>query len=859
MPETGSSSCFTFADREMPVRFGRYHLLSRIAVDPVGEEFLAAWGVDQGVDQLRTVKCIYPRIAAEAEFVALFSEEARSLSRLSSANVVRVIEVGAEGRVPFVTREHVEGVTLARLVRLADRRASLWPWELAAHVATEILRGLDYVHRREDIHGRPMGMRHGDMRLDNVVISFGGEVKVTGFGSTLRFIVDEQTNARISELRHRFVPPEGLCEIEPTVAADLWGVAMVFLSLLAGKVPTMQLDPATRAWVPPDMSMRVEALPPVVDAFVCRALNPDPDFRFEDAASMRKALLGVMAEHAGGHPPDDLAAWVRDLGREDREAEADLVRRTLGREARLAVEGGGEPPSGALGPGTVLDGRYHLLRRLGEGGMGIVFEAEHLGLGRRLAVKVLHERVLDDENTVERFRREARITGSLGHPNIVGASDFGVTAEGHHYLAMDLLEGESLARRIERGPPSPGELARIMAEVCDGLAAAHAAGVIHRDLKPDNVYLTPTGARILDFGIAKRTGLDSEDQALTRTGHICGTVDYISPEQIRGLSHDPRSDIYAAGVIIYEALTGEAPFHGRTVGETLHKVLNDRLVPPRQRTGDRTIPPELEAICVKALYRKAEKRFQTAAEMAASLRALLPTAGATGSSPRSLRPVMLLAAGGALAAIGIAALVLALGAGRKSAPEAGARSGETAAAPAPSPVIRLEGEGRSEGTEETEGTEGTEDAPARQPGSETGSGAADTSVPVVPSQLPLSDDPRVRAQELAARGEAELKKMRLDAAGELFAEATRLDARNAAAWFGQGRVAFEQGRNQDALGHVGKALRQRPGHPRYRNFRGQIHLHLGDRDRAVAEWRAVLAAHPDNAEARRLLAAAGAQ
>ncbi|HUT78960.1 MAG TPA: protein kinase, partial [Polyangia bacterium] len=709
---------------------------------------------------------------------------------------------------------------------------------------------------------------------DNVVISFGGEVKVTGFGSTLRFIVDEQTSARLSELRHRFVPPEGLCELESTVAADLWGVAMIFLSLLAGKVPTVQIDPSTQVWVPPDMSMRVEALPPVVDAFVCCALNPDPDFRFEDAASMRQALLGVMAEHAGGHPPDDLAAWVRDLGREDREAEAELVRRTLGREAKLAVEGGGGPPSGALGPGTVLDGRYHLLRRLGEGGMGVVFEAEHLGLGRRLAVKVLHERVLDDENTVERFRREARITGGLGHPNIVGASDFGVTAEGHHYLVMDLLEGESLARRIERGPLPSGELARIVAEICDGLAAAHAAGVIHRDLKPDNVYLTPTGARILDFGIAKRTGLDSEDQALTRTGHICGTVDYISPEQIRGLSHDPRSDIYAAGVIIYEALTGEPPFHGRTVGETLHKVINDKLVPPRQRTGDRTIPSDLEAICVKALSRKAEKRFQTAAEMAASLRDLLPAAsGAPVSVRRMARPGLLLAAGGALAAVGIAALVVAFGAGKGSVPAADGRDSGKAPAPTPesepSPVVRLVEEGRSQGTEGTEGTEGTL---FREPGSGAGSPRA---VPVVPvasgvssqqavdaGQLPLDppgDDSRTRAEELVSRGEAELRKMRLDAAGELFAEAARLDARNAAAWFGAGRVAFEQGRTADALGHLGRALRQRPGHPRYRNFLGQIHLTMGDRGRAVAEWRKVLAVHPDNAEARRFLAAAGAE
>ena len=165
--------------------------------------------------------------------------------------------------------------------------------------------------------------------------------------------------------------------------------------------------------------------------------------------------------------------------------------------------------------------------------------------------------------------------------------------EGYHYLAMDYLEGRPLTELIDNRSISAREITKVIAEVCDGLQAAHDAGVIHRDLKPDNVFLTADGARILDFGIAKSTGLDEESSALTRTGHICGTVDYISPEQIRGLSQDPRSDLYAAGVIIYEALTGETPFSGRTVGESLHKVMNDKLVSPRKRSGDRTIPPRV--------------------------------------------------------------------------------------------------------------------------------------------------------------------------------------------------------------------------------------------------------------------------
>ncbi|MBW2277033.1 MAG: protein kinase, partial [Deltaproteobacteria bacterium] len=826
---------FTFSDREMPVRFGRYHLLERGSVDPIGEEFLAAWGVDEGVDQLRSLRCVYPAVATESEFVALFSEEARSLSRLSSDNVVRVMEVGLEGEIPFVAREHVEGVSLGRLIDLADKRKSLWPWELAAHVTAEALRGLDYVHRREDIHGRPMGMRHGDVRPGNVLVSFGGEVKLTNFGTSLRFIVDEKTNARLKEIRRRYLPPEGADEVEPAVAADLWGAGMILLHLLASGVPFKDSAEVTAGWVPPAMASRVEAMPGVLDTFLARALNPDPQFRFIDADEMRSALVAIIGEHVAGHPPDDLAAWTRDLGQDDAKAESELVRKMLGREAELRLDDATD--EGALVPGTVLDGRYHLLRVLGEGGMGLVFEAEHLGLGRRVAVKVLHDRVLDDANAVERFRREAQIIGGLGHPNIVGASDFGVTQEGHHYLAMDLLDGVALTDRIHKRDLSPRELAEIMAEVCDGLEAAHAAEVIHRDLKPDNIYLTSNGARILDFGIAKRTGLEEQAQALTRTGHICGTVEYIAPEQIRGLSHDPRSDLYAVGVIMYEALTGETPYHGRTVGETLHRALNGKLVPPRKRTGDRTIPADLEAVCVKALARKADKRYQSAAELAAALRALLPGEGETTEIKRSSgRSPVLIAA----AVVGVILVVTTLG------------------------LLMFASDGSDEVSDLSEPSDEVSDAPDTSDQSSDQADDSDTAGTVVAVEDAGSSDDVVevdagsaplqavdekaevqeRAADLAKQGRAELKRMRLDKAGALFREALEADPKLSSAWFGLGRVAYEQARYGEAESKVRRALRFRSRSAKYRNFLGQILLTQGKKDAAIAEWKKVLSMRP---------------
>ncbi len=845
MSPLSRSSCFTFSDDEMPVSFGRYHLLSRIGSDPVGEDFLAAWGVDEGVDQLRVLRCVYPIIAEETEFVGLFSEEARSLSRLSSVNVVRIMEVGVEGKIPFVAREHVEGLNLERLIMLAQGRTALWPWELAAHVTTEILRGLDYVHRREDLHGNPMGMRHGDIRPANVLVSMNGEVKLANFGSTLRFIADEKTNARLSDIRDRFFPPEGIDEVEPTVDADLWGVGLILVMLLGGRIPSKQSGEHDAPWMPPQMSSRVESLPEVVDTFIGRALNPDPSFRFSTAREMRTALLQVMQAHAKGHPPDDLADWIRELGGSERKSEEEMVRRLLGKEAQIQLDETADG-TGALAVGHVLDGRYHLLRRLGEGGMGVVFEADHLGIGRKVAVKVLHDRVIDEENTVERFRREAQIIGSLGHPNIVGALDFGITSEGYHYLAMDLLEGKSLAEHIENGSLSSRELTVSMAEVCDGLQAAHDADVIHRDLKPDNVFLTPAGARILDFGIAKSTGLDKEAEALTRTGHICGTVDYIAPEQIRGLSQDPRSDIYAAGVIIYEALTQTTPFKGRTVGETLHKVINDKLVSPRKRSGDKTIPADLEAICMKALSRRADKRFSSAAKMASALRALLPPPGETadmvdsGSGSWEKGSWKLLIVVGIALVLGIAAWCVSSGyfdednlpAGAEIEPEAQEDRVKTSIDTSEGPVVIIPPDaGNKPAVKDLVPSKGDP----------------------VKSDVEEKEDARALARDKVRAGEAALARMDISGAVRSFEEAIQLDSRNSRAWYGLGKAAFQRGDYGVAVDKTERALRLSPSNVSRRVFLGKIFLAAGQKAAAAAQFRRVLATHPGNEKAAKLL------
>jgi serine/threonine protein kinase len=844
---------------------GKYHLLSRLSRDPISEQFLAAWGVEQGIDQLRVIRCVYPRLAQEAEFIGLFQEEARSLSRLSSDNIARIMEVSVQGDIPFVAREYVEGVTLERLMVLAGMQKRKLPWELAVHVVTEILRGLDYIHRREDIHGNPMGMRHGDVRPGTVIVSFSGEVKLINFGSMLRFIVDEVTHAQLIELRSAYMPPELRDDVDPSESGDLWAVGMILNALMGGALPRI----GDLHWQIPLVSKLVPGAPRTLDDFLQRALHDDPDERFKTAAAMRSVLVEVLGEHAVGHPPDELATLTETLGSDDARNVKELVRTMLKKPAEMSL-GNTTRGSSAVGPGYLLDGRYHLLRELGEGGMGTVFEAEHQGLGKKCAVKVLHERVMTDASTVERFKREAQIIGNIGHPNIVGAHDFGICERGHYYLAMDLLDGKPLSHRIWEGDLTFYEIARTMAEACDGLEAAHQAGVIHRDLKPDNVHLTSRGARILDFGIAKSIGLDSRNEALTRTGHICGTVDYIAPEQIRGASDDPRSDLYAVGVMIYECLTGETPFHGRTVGEALHKAINDKLVAPSKRSGKKDIPTQLENICIRALNRNADRRFANAREMGDALREVTVKLMAKGKSETRVtantedsilafesrqRKSLWLPISAGILIMTIVAAMLYIHKNRNllsmSLKDSAASGIGAAGKQAVSEAGRHQ---NSAGMLPGNASTGSSDV--------TSATAIDTEDPDVQrmvkelAQKEKNQEQSLKlAEALVEQGEAKLRARDFKGARSAFESALQHHYRSSDAWFGLGRAAFELGDYRSAIDKVKKSINL-SGPKRAikrRNYLGVLYKVNGEPQKAMTEWNRVLAVNPENPEARRYL------
>ena len=273
-------------------------------------------------------------------------------------------------------------------------------------------------------------------------------------------------------------------------------------------------------------------------------------------------------------------------------------------------------------PGQVVAGRYKIKRRIGQGGMGAVYAAEHVEFGRAVALKVLAPELSQQQDMLTRFRGEARAASQIGHPGIIDVFDFGTTEDGCVFFAMELLEGEDVAQVLARETRiGVARAARIIAETAAAVGAAHGKGIVHRDLKPENIYLVKRGGKesvkVLDFGVAKATDpFLGPEQGVTGRGTVVGTPEYMSPEQASGNPVDARSDVYSLGCILYEMFVGKPPFVGKNFVTVLMKHIGQPPIPPREQQPPADIPPALEKVIMKALAKEPAQRYASMEELA---------------------------------------------------------------------------------------------------------------------------------------------------------------------------------------------------------------------------------------------------
>jgi len=657
-----------------PRRFDSYVLLRPLARGGMGQLYLAMTGTP-GLEKLCVVKHVPPDIIG-AEHARRFRDEAMVALRLSHGNLVSVFDAGIHGDRIFLAMEYVNGRDLhAVWNRCAEHRVP-FPVEIAAHVIKELCRGLAYAHAFEDL-----ALVHRDVSPGNVMLSFSGEVKLTDFGLATSTLKLEKTVPGIIYGKISYLAPEQARRERLDGRADLYSAGILLWELLTGRQlfplaagheidgndspAAASSDSLARARdphvLPPSaISNRV---PPELDRIALKALAPDRADRYPDGEAMRADLAAFLAATAPKTDAARVAEFLRPMFAEDeardrRERDAmiasakALLSGVIAKvelpetSARTTPTSGpnsdndvsmSAPYSGRHGEdprvGTTIGGRYHVRRLCGEGAMGRVYEAHHIDIGRRVAIKVLHASFHTAADMVERFRREARAASKIGHGNIVDVTDSGTTGDGSFYFVMEYMDGPNLEELIVRDGPLPVERALVIAaQITRALEAAHAAEIIHRDLKPANVMLINRRGeedfvKVLDFGISKDLDLAVGDRhaALTHPNVAIGTPAYMSPEQAAGKPSDALTDVYAVGGLMYEMLTGHAPCEGDDAMDVLRKKAQED--PPPIGSLRPGLPRDVERMVMRALARAPRDRHPSMAALKEAVLACLSAAG----------------------------------------------------------------------------------------------------------------------------------------------------------------------------------------------------------------------------------------
>lgn len=666
---------------------GRWTLLKPLARGGMGEVYLACSGGIEGAERPCVIKLVRREHATDRSFLARFFDEARIQAQLQHPGVAQVLEASTDqSGMPYVVLEHIEGRNLSEIRQRAAQLKAPMTWADGVAIAVSLTDALVHVHERTDAEGRALEIVHRDLSPQNVMVGYGGEVKLIDFGTARGENRRCQTVSGVVFAKPGYVAPEVANQNQPGPQADLYALGIMLWELVVGR-RFLTGDPAEHLAAvaagdrnPPPLCTTMN-VPLALDTVIARMTAYRLTDRYATAREALADLVRVLSQApslADGERSvrGRIAQFMQSLYPSEparTRAEFSRLVRDHRQQTQSAKSQIPHSPTPAdvtrLLPGT----RYRLDRQLAKSAMSVVYEAQHIDLGRRVALKVLPKEHCDKPDFEAQFRREARTLANLRHPNLVQLHDFGVSQDGRPYYAMELLTGKSLKDLTQ--PMSWREALRIGIAICDALSVAHKSGIVHRDIKPANILVTDSGAaKLIDFGVAQDLAAEAEAAATAVTSppeeqhsdalKVWGTPEYMAPEQFGNKELDGRADLYALGAVLYELLTGVLPFTAETTVSLVERKQTRAPKPPRLVMNDMSLPRTVDWALLRVLSADASQRFSNATQFKEALQLAL-------DAPARIRRARRF---GMVAAVCVATLAVGAGAFQRYGSSLGQRS-----------------------------------------------------------------------------------------------------------------------------------------------------------------------------------------
>lgn len=599
----------------------------------MGEVYLGCSGGIEGAERPCVVKIVRREHAQDPSFLARFFDEARIQAQLQHPGVAQVLEASIDQSAqPYVVLEYVEGKNLSDVRQRCSQLKAPMSWADAVAIVVALAEALVHVHERTDASGRALGIVHRDVSPQNVMLGYAGDVKLIDFGTARGENRRSQTVSGIVFAKPGYVAPEVANQQQPGPQADLYALGIILWELVMGR-RFLTGDPAEhlamvaageRAVPPLTTTLNV---PLTLDAIVARLTAMDLRDRYatarEAVADLAKVLSRAPSLADGERSVRGRIAHLmsRLYPTEPARSRADFARllhehRKHQRPAQAVPESPAPANVKDLLPGT----RYQLKQQLSSSLMSVVYEAVHVDLERHVALKVLPKEHCDNPRFEAQFRSEARALAQLRHEHLVTLHDFGVSQDGRPFYAMELLQGQSL-KELAGGQPLPWQRAlEIGIAVCRALDVVHRAGMVHRDIKPGNLFIqADSKVKLIDFGIARGVDPEEPNDDDSTALRVTGTLDYMAPEQIGRQPLDGRADIYGLGAVLYQLVTGHLPHHEPNTVLLLEQKKSVAPLPPRKLAPELKLPAQLDWVLLKALAADPEQRFDNAKQFERAL------------------------------------------------------------------------------------------------------------------------------------------------------------------------------------------------------------------------------------------------